>query len=47
MLFFFKFLPEKYNPDKEKINAATNRWMFLYSFPGLFHFTAPMYIIKN
>ena len=47
MLFFPEFVPEKNNTDKEKIDAAMDRWMFLNGFPGLLHFPAPVYIIEN
>ncbi len=46
MLFFPKFLPEKYNPDKEQINRTANLRMGLYRFPCLLHFPAPVYIIE-
>jgi hypothetical protein len=47
MLLLFKLLPKKNYPDKEKVNTASYRIMLFYSFPGLFHFFAPMNIIKN
>ena len=43
----FKLLPEKYNAQEEKIYAATDIYVLYDRFPGLFHFPAPMYIIKN
>ena len=47
MLFFPEFLPEKNDPGKEKVDAAADQWMFFYGFPGLFHFPAPMDIVKD
>ena len=47
MLFFPEFLPEKNDPDKKKINGAANRRMLFNCLPCLFHFPAPVYIIKN
>lgn len=47
MLFFMKFLPENHNPKKKKVNAATNGWMVFNIPPGLFHFPAPVNVIKN
>ena len=47
MLFFPEFLPENRYPNKKEVNAATNRRMLLYCSPCLFHFPAPVNIIKN
>jgi hypothetical protein len=47
MLFFPEFLPEKNDPDKEKVNAAADRWMIFNGLPGLFHFPAPVYVIED
>ena len=47
MLFFPEFLPKKNDPDKEKVDTATDSRMFLNGFPGLFHFPAPVDVIKD
>lgn len=47
MLLLKKCFPEKYNPDKEKINGATHCAVGFNCLPGRFHFFAPVNIIKN
>ena len=47
MQFFFKLLSEKHDAHEEKVDGATNRFMVLDDCPGLFHFPAPVNVIKN
>ena len=47
MLLLFEFLPEKNDADKKKINRATNSRMRLDMIPRIFHFPAPVNIVKN
>src|SRR5690348_9326230 len=47
MLFLFKFLFEKYQPDKKQINGQGYGRMIFNLFPGGFHFFRPVNIVKN
>ena len=47
MLLYFKFRTKENEPEKEDINRALNGRMAFNFFPCLFHFFAPMNIIKN
>jgi hypothetical protein len=47
MLFFSEFPAKNHDANEKKINSATNSGMIFDRFPGLFHFPAPVYIIKN
>ncbi len=47
MLLLFEFLPKKNNADKKKIKGTPHSRMFLNMFPRLFHFFAPMNVVKN
>ena len=47
MLLHFEFFSEKYKAQKENIDGVLYGGVSLDLFPGLFHFLAPMYVIKN
>jgi hypothetical protein len=47
MSFFFELLAEKNNTNKKKVYCTLYFWMGLYGGPGLFHFAAPVGIIKD
>ena len=47
MLFYFKVLPEKHQPDKKQVDGHGHLRVFLDSMPGRFHVRGPVDIVKN
>ena len=47
MLFLFKAASKKYYSNKKQIDGKCYPVMLFNFFPGSFHPTAPMYIVKN
>ena len=47
MLFLFLLIPKENQPYKKEVNSKGNARVALYLLPSLFHFLAPMYIVKN
>ncbi len=47
MLFHLELIAEKYQSHKKQINGKTYRGVLLNIFPGLFHFGAPVNIVKD
>lgn len=47
MLLYFKITTKKNEANKKKINRQSNGFMGLNFLPGLFHFLAPVDVVKN
>ena len=47
MLFYLELIAEKDQSDKKQIDGKRYCRIFLYLFPGLFHFGAPVNVVKD